>query len=103
MTTLSHVALVGLPAVGKSSIGRRLAKVINRPFFDTDELAEQECGRTIAEMFSTIGESEFREMEHRILERALMTQSSRIVLATGGGVVLDSRNRRLLRDQAFTV
>ena len=97
-----HVVLVGLPAVGKSTIGRRLAKHLGRPFHDTDAVVEQLAGCTIASIFEHDGEPGFRDLEAQALaEIALRPAAS--VIATGGGIVTDARCRAVLLEHTFTV
>ena len=84
--TAPHLVLVGLMGVGKSSVGRALARDTKRPFVDTDSVIETSEGRSIAEIFRTDGEPAFREIERRTLERVLASAEP-TVIATGGGVV----------------
>lgn len=89
------IVLCGLPGTGKSSIGRRAAKKLNLHFVDLDAAIEAGEGRTIAEIFRDTGESGFRDIESRILLRELSTSKGTII-ATGGGAVLRSENRRAM-------
>lgn len=59
--------LVGLPGSGKSTIGRRLAKALGVSLLDTDAAIEQQAGRSIAEIFATDGEEEFRRIEEEVV------------------------------------
>ena len=77
--------LVGLPGSGKSTIGRRLAKALNLALLDTDAAIEQTTGRTIADIFATDGEQEFRRIEEDVVRSALKTHDG--VLSLGGGAV----------------
>ena len=77
--------LVGLPGSGKSTIGRRLAKALNVALLDTDAAIEQTTGRTIADIFATDGEQEFRRIEEDVVRSALETHDG--VLSLGGGAV----------------
>ena len=97
-----HIVLVGLPAVGKSTIGRRLARHLGRPFHDTDAVVERLAGRTIASIFEHDGEPAFRDLEAQALaEIAMHPEAS--VIATGGGIVTDARCRAVLLEHTFTV
>lgn len=96
-----HVALVGLSGSGKSSTARRLARRLGLALVDTDRSVERGAGLTIAELFAEGGESSFRLLESQALADALDGPDA--VVATGGGVVLDESNRRLLRDRATVV
>lgn len=99
------IALVGLPGVGKSSIGRRLARRLDRSFVDTDRAIEERLGCTIAELFEKEGEPRFRALERETLAALLTGDDARagLVVATGGGIVLDPTNRERLRAEAVTV
>jgi len=97
-----HLALVGLMGAGKSTVGRRCAERLGRPFVDTDELVEQLARMTVAECFESLGESGFRELERQAVVDACMSPEP-LVIACGGGAVLDAENRRHLRDAGFVV
>jgi shikimate kinase len=77
--------LVGLPGSGKSTIGRRLAKALGVSLLDTDTAIEQQTGRTIADIFATDGEREFRRIEEDVIRAALAEHDG--VLSLGGGAV----------------
>jgi shikimate kinase/3-dehydroquinate synthase len=90
------VVLVGLPGSGKSAVGRRLAHRHDAMFVDIDETIEREARRTIAEIFADDGEAAFRGLERAAvaaLGEADTEPSIRRVIATGGGAVVDPRNR----------
>jgi shikimate kinase len=96
------VALVGYMGSGKSTVGRVLAEELGWGFVDLDREVEGEAGMTIAEVFETRGEPAFRELERAALEAALLDGPRERVVACGGGVVIDARNRELL-GEATTV
>lgn len=77
--------LVGLPGSGKSTIGRRLAKALGVGLLDTDVAIEQRTGRSIADIFATDGEQEFRRIEEDLVRAALADHDG--VLSLGGGAV----------------
>jgi shikimate kinase len=77
--------LVGLPGSGKSTIGRRLAKALEVTLVDTDAAIEAKTGRSIAEVFATDGESEFRRIEEEVVRAALSDHDG--VLSLGGGAI----------------
>jgi shikimate kinase/3-dehydroquinate synthase len=90
------VVLVGLPGSGKSAVGRRLAQRHHVPFIDLDERIEARAGRRIPEIFEEEGEAAFRAQERaaiRELGEADASDSVARVVATGGGAVVDPRNR----------
>jgi shikimate kinase len=77
--------LIGLPGSGKSTIGRRLAKALSLTLLDTDAAIEETTGRTIADIFATDGEKEFRRIEEDVIRSALKSHDG--VLSLGGGAV----------------
>ena len=95
------IALVGLMGAGKSTVGRRLANALSRPFFDSDDEIEKAAGLSVADIFSLHGEAEFRRGERRVLERLLNGPPH--VLATGGGAYMHEATRDMLREKAVTV
>lgn len=94
-TAVPHLILVGLMGSGKSSVGRRVAEVVGRPFVDTDQVIENREGRSIRQMFDDLGEDGFRDIESEVL-RDVLADGTPSVVATGGGVVSREENRRLL-------
>ncbi|OBF07584.1 shikimate kinase [Mycobacterium sp. ACS4054] len=80
-----RAVLVGLPGSGKSTIGRRLAKALGVGFLDTDTAIEQQTQRSIADIFATDGEQEFRRIEENTVRAALADHDG--VLSLGGGAV----------------
>ncbi len=95
------IALVGLMGVGKTTVGRRLAKRLDRKFFDSDDEIEKASGRTVAGYFRDHGEAAFREGETRVIERIL--GQNNIILATGGGAFVNETTRHMLKQKALTV
>ena len=87
--------------VGKTSIGRRLAALLELQFRDADEEIERAAGRSIREIFSERGESEFRAGERRVIARLLDEPAH--VLATGGGAFVQPETRALLRARAISI
>lgn len=95
------IALVGLMGAGKTTIGRRLANVLQWPFMDADAEIERAAGLTVQEIFAKHGEADFRSGERRVIARLLT--GPRHVLATGGGAFIDAETRATLRQKAVTV
>src|SRR6476659_6439218 len=95
------IVLVGLMGVGKSTVGRRLAKRLGLSFVDSDAEIEDAAGYSAAEIFERYGESDFRDGERRLVAR--MTEGDVRVIATGGGAYVDPRTRQLLNERAITV
>ena len=65
------LSITGFMGCGKSSVGRKLSQLLCCPFMDLDDMIEAEAGKSIPEIFAEIGESGFRQMEHRVLDRAV--------------------------------
>lgn len=96
-----HVALVGFMASGKSTIGRKLARKLRCPFYDTDAFVVRAHG-PIAAIFADEGEAAFRRYEGDAIRRALDSPAPSVV-ALGGGALTDAENRRLLAERAHCV
>lgn len=88
-------------AVGKSAVGRNLARRLGRRFVDLDRLIEKTAGLKVREIFAQKGEAYFRQLEKETLARVLSQEGQ--VVATGGGVVLDDDNLALLRDRSLLI
>jgi len=97
-----HVVLVGMPGAGKSSVGRRLARELGRPFADADEQLELAAGRTIPQIFRDDGEATFRRLETQTLSE-LLSRHTPLVIAAGGGAVISEENRVLLAEFSIVV
>lgn len=93
--TRPHLALVGLMGTGKTTVGRRVAKLLDRPFVDADEAFVPRYGRTVSEVFAAEGEEGFRRREAGLLGE-LLAVTTPLVLGCGGGVVTVEGNRRRL-------
>ncbi|HMN20335.1 MAG TPA: shikimate kinase [Ottowia sp.] len=95
------IALVGLPASGKSTVGRALARRLQLPFQDSDAVLEQRLGCSIRMYFEQAGEAAFRDHEQAVIDE--LTRGPPCVLATGGGAVLRPRNREHLRARGTVI
>lgn len=95
------IALVGLMGVGKTTVGRRLAKRLDLPFYDSDEEIETASGRTVAGYFRDHGQDAFRDGERRVIRRIL--DGTPLVLATGGGAFIPEKTRTILKRKALTI
>lgn len=98
---MKHIALIGMPLSGKSTLGYLLAQAMRMPFLDLDGCIEETEGRCISDIFREDGEEAFRSMESAALARILTMPPS--VIATGGGVVLREENVARLRQAAVVV
>lgn len=96
-----NIILVGLMAVGKSTVGRMLAQALGMEFVDSDHEIEARAGAPVAWIFDVEGEAGFREREHHILDE--LTRRTGIVLATGGGAVLSPCNRSMLAARGIVI
>ena len=92
---LYNLFLIGYRCTGKSSVGRRLAARLSRPFIDTDSLLAAEAGMSIKEIVAKNGWELFRSMESAVMKN-VCTPDERVV-ATGGGVVLDPENVKRMK------
>ena len=95
-----NVALTGFMGAGKSTTGKRLARLLGIPFVDSDAELERIHG-PIADIFGTRGEREFRRLEAEMIDR--LSADGPRVIAVGGGAVMDSANRRVLRRRGVIV
>ena len=96
------IVLVGLMGVGKSTVGRRLAKRLGLPFVDSDAAIEDAAGLSAAEVFERYGEQDFRDGERRLVAR-LVEEGDIRVISTGGGAYVDPNTRAFLNGRAITV
>src|SRR4051794_31328522 len=88
-----HVVLVGMMGAGKTTVGSRLARRLDRPFVDSDVQVERRAARTVRQIFETEGEAAFRAIESEALAEALASEEP-AVIAAAGGTVLDPVNRQ---------
>ena len=87
---------------GKTTVGRRVAKLLSRDFVDADEALEEVTGRTVAEIFADGGEDAFRALELQVL-LGLLVRPAPVVIAAGGGIVVGADARARLREDDVTV
>lgn len=96
-----NIYLVGLMGAGKTTVGRQLARRLGRPFFDSDHEIVARTGVAIPTIFEIEGEDGFRRREAQTI--AELTSGENLVMATGGGVVLNPENRKRLHDTGWVV
>lgn len=94
-----NIVLVGMPGCGKSTVGKKLAKELNREFFDTDDLIFQERGQTPAQIIETQGENTFRDIETSICKE--LSSKTGVVISTGGGAILRNENIFYLKNNGI--
>jgi shikimate kinase len=90
-----NIYLIGMMGCGKTTVGQALAKALNYRFMDTDQLITQVTGQSIPDIFAQSGEAEFRAIESQVLSQLCAYQH--LVVATGGGIVLQPMNWSYLR------
>ena len=95
-----NVVLIGMPASGKSRLGRTLAQRLNRRFIDTDKIIRTKYG-DISKLFKERGEEYFRKIESDAAREAAFAKNA--VISTGGGIILNSENMDSLKKDAVTV
>lgn len=102
-TLLNHtnLVLIGMPGSGKTTIGRELARIMNRPFVDIDTEIEKKEGMKIPDLFQLRGETYFRQIESQLLNQ--FCSNLGYVIATGGGAVLREDNRDSIRRNGYVV
>jgi shikimate kinase len=91
-----NIILIGYRASGKTAAGRELARMLDRPFFDTDRMIFGKTGRTIREIVEESGWQAFREVEKTVIWE--LSGLDGAVIATGGGAVMDPDNVAMLRE-----
>ncbi len=96
-----NIVLIGYRGVGKTFIGADLARRLGMEFVDTDDLIEDKSGRRIPDIFSSGGEDEFRRMEKAAVRE--VSEKDNMVVATGGGAVMDGENVENLKRNGFIV
>ena len=97
----TNVYLIGPMGSGKTSIGQRLAKLLDLEFLDNDHELEKQTGASVGLIFDLEGEEGFRKRETAMLKKLVARQN--ILLATGGGTVVREENRELLRNSGVVV
>ncbi len=90
-----NVVLIGMPASGKSTVGKILSENLGREFIDTDDLIVKKAGMEITDIFARFGEKYFRDLECEVIREVSLKNS--VVIATGGGTVLRSENVKALK------
>ena len=101
MPATRNIFLIGPMGSGKTAVGRQLARLFHLTFYDSDADIEAKTGVDIAFIFEKEGEAGFRVRERESIER--LTRLDSIVLATGGGAVIEADNRRMLADRGIVV
>lgn len=95
------IVLIGMMGVGKTHIGRLLAKELGVPFFDSDKVIEEKAGMTVSEIFENFGEEKFRESEKRTVLDLL--NEDPCVISTGGGAITNYVTLEVIKRKATCV
>jgi shikimate kinase len=96
-----HIVLVGLPGVGKTTVGRRVARLLRREFLDFDTEIERREGMAVTEIFASKGEAYFRELEYQLTDEVAHREP--MVLSPGGGWICQRRAVELLGGTGRTI
>lgn len=96
-----NIILIGYRAAGKSTVGKALASRLGRKFVDTDDLLEERQQAQISEIVKSLGWDHFRKMEKRIIEE--ISAQDKLIIAAGGGAVLDPENVTALKKKGLMV
>ncbi len=99
--TMQRIFLTGLPGSGKSSVGSSMASLLGWNFIDTDDLLAGQNGMPVGQVLTELGEERFRQLESELLRSA--ADSEKVVIATGGGVVISAANREFMRERGLTI
>lgn len=97
----ANIVLTGFMGTGKSSVGREVARRLGRPFVDMDAEIEAQTGQSIAAIFAQEGEPHFRNLEAELCRK--LSARRGLVIATGGGALIDEENRRRLSDSGLVI
>jgi len=97
----NNITIIGFSATGKSVVAQIVAERLNWTFIDTDDEIVKFSGKTIPEIFKHDGENKFRQLERKVLSQAC--KKKQVVIATGGGAVIDPKNQKLLLETSVVV
>jgi 3-dehydroquinate synthase len=87
-----NIIITGFMGTGKTTVGKEVARKLDRDFYDTDQMIESQAGMSISEIFDRSGEVHFRELERKVARR-LLANAKDAVISTGGGTLLSSENK----------
>ena len=96
-----NIVLIGMPASGKSTVGKLLSKKISYEYYDADKYLERKENVKISTLFSEKGEEHFRNLETKYLRE--LSQKNRIIISTGGGAVKREENMEILKEKGIVV
>ncbi len=96
-----NIVLTGFMATGKTTVGQQVARLTGRPFIDSDDEIIRRAGMSIPQIFERDGEAGFRALERQICFD--LASSRRLVIATGGGMLVDAENRKRMMATSFVI
>jgi len=96
-----QIYLIGFMGAGKTTVGKLLAEKLNQPFVDIDDVIEKKTDLAVPMIFEKFGEEYFRKLETDILQRIAKYPGN--VIATGGGIILNAGNRKILKNTGITI
>ena len=102
-TYKKHIFLIGFSGSGKSTIGSRLARLLETEFHDTDMLIEQRCGKPIDRIFSDDGEDAFRQLESQVIDELINRNEPRMVVALGAGAFEERKNWNVVKRHGIVI
>lgn len=97
----SNIILIGFMGTGKTAVGKRLATLLGKDFYDSDQEVESVTSMTISQLFNKYGEVRFRSEEKLAIQRLI--QNKNCIIATGGGIILDQANVNLLTKNGIII
>jgi shikimate kinase len=95
------LVLIGLMGVGKTRLGRQLAKRLQMPFYDSDDEIEKAAGMSVSDIFAKLGEDSFRDGEKKVIDRLL--KQGPCVIATGGGAIMNEETQQKVAQSAWSI
>ncbi len=98
---MKNIILIGMPGCGKTSMGKKLATVLGKDFFDSDAVFEQTKNMKISDFFSSFGEDVFRDEETKIVSE--LCEKNDTIISTGGGIVERCENKNILKQSGIVV
>ena len=98
-TKLPLAVIIGMPAAGKTRVGREVAHLMNLPFYDTDDMIEREINMPITQYFEQFGQESFRDIEARIVRNVILeNQADSGIVSLGGGAPVRKETQEVLKE-----
>ncbi len=98
---IERIYIIGMPGVGKSSLGKKLAQKLNWQWFDLDLLIEEKAAKSITNIFNEHGEAYFRNLEQTVLKESFAQTAC--VISCGGGIISYSTNMQMINEHGFSI